>query len=82
MDEIKCVLEKRKKELLYIKKEMDRALSSAPEGLLRVNCQGKNVQYYHRKDSGDSDGVYLKVGEKELVRKLAQKEYDLSLIHI
>lgn len=70
------LLEKREKELLQMKKEKEKALKAAPDGTLRLCRYGDKVQYYHRTDAKDTNGVYLKEKDVKLVAKLAQKDYD------
>lgn len=76
MKKIKKTLEERKEILLRIKKEKQKALRSGPEGFLRVCKHGKKMQYYHRLDSKDLNGVYIKEKDRKLAQKLAQKDYD------
>ncbi len=80
MKEVMERLEARKQQLLQWKQEKENALRNAPKGTLRVCCSGNRTQYYHRKDVKDSNGVYLRESEKELVHKLAQKEYDQKVL--
>lgn len=60
-------------------------LQSAPEGMLRLSKTKKYPQYYHctevnRKKS--KNGRYLRKNEMELVRQLAQKEYDEKVLRL
>lgn len=80
MKEVRRTLEARKNQLLKLKKEKEKALLSAPKGLLRVNCQGSRIQYYRRENSSDANGVYLREKDRELVRMLAQKDYDQKVL--
>ena len=56
--------------------EKNRALALAPEGSLRASVHKKTVQYYQRTGRTGSNGKYLKNGEFDLAKALAQKEYD------
>jgi hypothetical protein len=76
MNKIGQELEKRKNYLLKVKEEKEKALKKAPEGSLRINKRGESMQYYYRTDPKDFNGVYLKKKENNLVKKLAQKDYD------
>lgn len=76
MNKIGQELEKRKNYLLKVKEEKEKALKKAPEGSLRINNKAGRMQYYYRTDPKDFNGVYLKKNEIDLVRKLAQKDYD------
>lgn len=80
MEEVRKTLEVRKKQLLQLKKEKEKALLSAPKGILRVSCHGNRTQYYQREDTSDHNGTYLREEEKDLARKLAQKEYDQKVL--
>lgn len=80
MKEIRTMLEARKKQLSSLKKEKEKALVHAPEGLLRVCCNGDRTQFYWRKDKKDKNGIYLNRRERLLVHKLAQKEYDQKVL--
>ena len=80
MEEIKEKLRNREKQLLKLKKDKERALRSAPEGALRINVNGNRVQYYHRTDSKDLNGVYIKEKDFRIAQKLAQKDYDKKIL--
>lgn len=58
-------------------------LETAPEGTLRLSKTKKYTQYYHCTDRNrqkSPNGRYLKKKEMELVRQLAQKEYDEKVL--
>ncbi|PWJ61042.1 MULTISPECIES: hypothetical protein [unclassified Fibrobacter] len=61
--------------------EKTRSLKKAPEGYLRVMQQGKNKipRFYHVLEKY-SNGVYLNKKHLADVKKLAQKEYDETLL--
>ena len=80
MREIQYQLEARKERLQKLKKEKESALKDVPKGTLRVNKHGNKVQYFHRTDPKDPNGVYISAKNNELVRKLAQKDYDQRVL--
>lgn len=80
MQQIQNFLDERQEYLKQVIKEKKQKLRNIPEGHLRI-CASKNkVQYYHRKEEGDFDGVYIKASEMELAKQLAQKDYDLQVV--
>jgi hypothetical protein len=67
------------KKNIYIH-ETEQALRDAPQGYLRVN-KGKNgTQYYFRNDAKDFNGTYVRKKDFELVRSIAQRDYDTKLL--
>ncbi len=79
MNKVRQELEKRKNYLLKVKEEKEKALEHAPKGSMRINNKGGKTQYYHRTDPKDFNGIYLKKKEINLVKKLAQKDYDKQI---
>ena len=77
--EIKDTMLKRKMELLKLGKETEKNLQDAPEGTLRISRSRGRTQYYLRKRPADKGGTYISKDKKELVVKLAQKDYDQKL---
>ena len=76
MEKFRKILEARKQKLLHIKNEKEKALSNVPQGNLRI-CNNKGrIQYIHRTNPKDFNGVYLREQDKELAKQLAQKDYD------
>lgn len=55
-------------------------LKDAPEGTLVVDKGRKIAQYYWRTPSCSGKGTYLGKGQEELIRKLAQKDYEKRLL--
>lgn len=80
MRQIRELLDERQEYLKQVIKEKKQNLRKVPEGHLRICAGGKKVQYYHRKEEDDFDGVYIKAGEIELAKQLAQKDYDIQII--
>lgn len=81
MQQIKELLEARKQHLEQLIKEKKQDLIKAPGGHLRI-CAGRNkTQYYHRTETNDFSGVYIKAKDIELAKELAQKDYNLQVIN-
>lgn len=80
MKSIRTALEERKAKLLQIKKEKEKALKNIPAGHLRICQRGKTVQYYHRTDPKDFNGVYIPQKSISMAQKLAQKDYDEKIL--
>ncbi len=78
-DQVLPEIAKRLNELYEKKIHLEEALKSAPEGNLRTAKKGKAFQFYLITEKADSKGKYLSLKnpvEKELVKKLAQRDYD------
>ncbi|MBR2409143.1 MAG: hypothetical protein IKB07_09370 [Lachnospiraceae bacterium] len=78
-----------KKELLQLKGYVVKAkkrLDKAPKGNLRVRNWNGVVEYYYRNTENGSDnenrdnGRYLRKNEIDLASRLAQRDYDMSVI--
>lgn len=80
MEQVKSLLEAREKKLKQWKKEKEKALENAPEGLLRINYNSGRAQYYLRKDPKDASGTYIPRKEGKFVNQLAQKDYDQKIL--
>lgn len=80
MNQIKNMLEARKKQLLQIKKEKERALKGVPEGSVRVCSHGGRTQFYYRNNPKDFSGTYIRESDFPLVQKLVQKDYDKKVL--
>jgi len=70
----------RKEYLTQLRMEKEKILKTSPEGLLRVCCHGNRTQYYLRNNPKDFNGVYIPRKNEDLVRKLAQKDYDARIL--
>lgn len=57
-----------------------KALKCSPEGTLNISeCRG-NVQYYHRTTPDSTKGKYISKENQQLIRRLAQKDYDAHVL--
>jgi len=80
MNEIKESLKIREKQLLNLKKGIEKSLKKAPKGTLRI-CQSKNrTQFYHRTNPKDFNGKYIPQKNHLLAKNLAQKDYNQKLL--
>lgn len=80
MNRVKEELERRKEELLQLKNEKEHALKGVPKGTVRISCSQNRTQFYYREKKEDRRGNYIPEKELELVKKLAQKEYDQKVL--
>ena len=65
----------RQSELILLLNTINSRLSNAPDGTLRIAKRGNAHQYYHRTDSTDRTGTYIKKKSNlNLAKSLAQKE--------
>ncbi|MBR6350487.1 MAG: hypothetical protein IKR67_08075 [Lachnospiraceae bacterium] len=55
-------------------------LCVAPKGFLRTSHHNGSIQYYHRQNTKDKNGVYIPADNLELASALAQKKYDQQLV--
>ncbi len=78
--ELREQLERRRRYLLQIEKEKEKALMKAPTGTLRVMKQGEAMRYYVRKESNSKEVIYLAKDKKKEAIELAQKDYDQKVL--
>ena len=82
MEQIKKMLEERKKFLVRLRKEKEKSLSNAPEGHLRVCGRNGVPQYYLRREPKDFNGQYISMQNIQLAKELAQKDYDKKILEV
>ncbi len=70
------------KELEKVINRCKKCLEEAPEGSLRIINSKNRVQYYHVKEKGDTKGTYIRNGESEVAKQLAQKAYAKKMLRI
>ena len=81
MANLKSILATREQTLLQLKKQKEKDLQSAPEGSLRINTRGNHSYYYLRSDPKDFNGSYIRQENQYLANQLAQKDYDIKVLH-
>ena len=80
MEQIKNMLESRKKYLQKVKKNKEKALLIAPEGSLRICNHGNRTQYYLRENPKDFNGIYIREKDVRIAQSLAQKDYNQKVL--
>lgn len=80
MDELQNLLIERIEELNRMIKQAEAFLAKAPDGTLRIAQKNDTAQYYHRTDGRDTEGRYIRKSQKDLIRTLAQKEYEKKVL--
>ncbi|MCQ2103063.1 MAG: hypothetical protein MJY98_07545 [Fibrobacter sp.] len=73
-------LQAKAEELLAAIETKIRNLKNAPEGRLRIAQRESGVYYYHVTDSSPEWGDYLPQTESKTIARLAQKEYDQTVL--
>lgn len=82
MNDIKKMIEISRDEYTFlskIKEEAEKHLEGAPQGSLNIATHKGRVQNYQY-DCVTGERRYIKKSESELIRKLAQKEYEKSIL--
>lgn len=77
---IESILREEKVQLEKIIKEVQKRLKTAPPGHLRITKKRNMPQYYYKSNETGRNGRYIKKDETELVRGLAQKDYDICMV--
>jgi len=90
MNTVEAMLLEERKQLKRIVEETHRRLTQAPTGHLRIKKKRGGVEYYYREEEKhetgkqkkkvDTNGRYLKKGEAELAKKIAQRDYDMRIV--
>lgn len=79
-DTILANVQSRAEELLKIIDEKKRVLARAPRGRIKLIRRGGNIHSYHVTDSAKPAGKYIPVTEHKLIKALAQKDYDQTVL--
>ncbi|MBO4615887.1 MAG: hypothetical protein J5717_00905 [Lachnospiraceae bacterium] len=80
-EDIQKIAHKRAQLLSTAIEKAEKDLKNAPQGRLRDIKHGKDYQYFWRKEKTDTSGTYLpKNTEINMIRALAQKEYNLRFL--
>jgi hypothetical protein len=72
----------RRNALSIVVKEKNDALKAVPDGRLRVQKRQNSYQYYLRNDPKDINGKYIPKKDHEIAIRLAQKEYDRTILNL
>jgi len=83
-DFLTAQLKDRRQELSKVMELKLKAQKAAPQGHLRIAQPGggRSPQYYHITNPKDFNGTYISRSQTSLIKKLAQKDYDLKLIKL
>lgn len=79
---MKTIEEILREEVNVLKKKLIKIegnLKNVPKGNLRISKKKDKVEYYYRNEEEgirNHNGRYMKSSEKELIRRLAQRDYD------
>ena len=66
---------KRKSFLEELEQHSNQVLKGCPEGNLRISKSRGRIQYYHRLDKEDTNGIYISSKNREFAAQLAEKDY-------
>ena len=81
MKTIEVILLEEKAELEKIINDAQKRLKKAPQGHIRITEKnGKPHFYYKGEKMGKGNGQYMKKAEGELIRNIAQKDYDIRVV--
>ena len=67
-------------ELTAASDELQKSVEKSKEGSLHVVMRGDYCMYYHRKNSKDKSGTYIKKRNMDVAKALAQKDYDIAVL--
>lgn len=81
MRTLESSLRKELRQLRKIVEEVEKRLKTAPAGNLRIAKKGNGVEYYYKnKTENDGKRRYMRKSEEKLVKRLAQRDYDTSIV--
>ena len=75
-------LEERLADLTKLLQSIQKNQRDLPPGHLKIAQKKSHVEYYHITEQGDTKGHYISVKEKSFAARLAQKDYDASLMKL
>lgn len=73
-------LQERRELLNNIVDELRLSIEKLPEGSLHLVKSSRGTQYYHRTDSKDKSGKYIRKSDQAMVYELAQKDYSKKVL--
>lgn len=78
---IENMLLEEKEELEKIITDAQKRLKKAPQGHIRIDKKNSTPRFYYKSEkAGKGNGCYMKKAEGELVKSIAQKDYDIRLV--
>lgn len=81
MKTIETILKIEVSKLEKVIKQTKERLRTAPKGFLRISGKGSKIEYYYKStEISNKNGRYIKKKDRELARRLAQRDYDVRVI--
>ena len=81
MNIIEKKLRQEARNLQKIISEAEKRLKHVPQGNLRVATKKNRIEYYYKdKRDKEKNGKYVSRADIELVRRIAQRDYDMQLL--
>ena len=81
MKTIETILKIEVSKLEKVIKQAKERLRTAPKGFLRISGKGSKIEYYYKStEISNKNGRYIKKKDRELARRLAQRDYDVRVI--
>ncbi|MBQ8821689.1 MAG: hypothetical protein IJZ82_03520 [Lachnospiraceae bacterium] len=81
MKTVELMLCKEKAQLERNVQQVKMRLQNAPEGQLRISKKRKGVEYYYKNsDISNQNGRYVRKEERDLVKGIAQRDYDINVL--
>lgn len=74
MKTIEVILSEERNQLENVVEKARRRLVTMPEGNLRIKKKRSDIEYYYKSKDTSVNGRYIKKSEKDLARRIAQKE--------
>ncbi len=80
MSHLSELIETRLTEVDRMIRQINERLSKAPEGRLRISTDSGYVRYYRIQPGSRNKGKYIHCGEADMIKLLAQKDYDRKIL--
>ena len=74
---MKSNLQKERKNLERIVRQVKKRISSYPEGQLRLSAKKNRIEYYIKSKGEKGNGRYLTKGEGALATEIIKRDYDI-----
>ena len=78
MNKIREELQNELKKIRKLKPIVEKSLKKVPEGSLVVSQSHGITQFFQKTEKKQRKGRYIKKNEKDLIRALAQKDYEYT----
>ena len=77
---MKSNLQKERKNLERIVRQVKKRISSYPEGQLRLSAKKNRIEYYIKSKGEKGNGRYLTKGEDALATEIIKRDYDMQVL--